>query len=35
MIQGNIRVFCRVRPVLEVERRSGEAVDVTGQFYLP
>jgi kinesin family protein C2/C3 len=28
-IQGNIRVICRVRPVLEVERRSGEGVDVT------
>ena len=29
-LQGNIRVFCRVRPILEVERRSGEDVDVTG-----
>ena len=29
-IQGNIRVFCRVRPILEVERRSGEDVDVIG-----
>ena len=28
-IQGNIRVLCRVRPILEVERRSGEDVDVT------
>lgn len=28
-IQGNIRVICRVRPILEVERRSGEDVDVT------
>lgn len=28
-LQGNIRVICRVRPVLEVERRSGESVDVT------
>ena len=28
-LQGNIRVICRVRPVLEVERRSGEDVDVT------
>lgn len=22
-IQGNIRVICRVRPILDVERRSG------------
>ena len=22
-IQGNIRVICRVRPILEVERKSG------------
>jgi len=28
-LQGNIRVVCRVRPVLEMERRSGEGVDVT------
>ena len=28
-IQGNIRVVCRVRPILEVEKRSGEDVDVT------
>ena len=28
-IQGNIRVVCRVRPVLDVERRAGESVDVT------
>lgn len=28
-LQGNIRVICRVRPILEVERRSGEDVDVT------
>ena len=28
-MQGNIRVLCRVRPILEVERRSGEDVDVT------
>eukprot|EP01038_Epipyxis_sp_PR26KG_P008183 gene8183-11070_t len=28
-IQGNIRVICRVRPILEVERKSGEDVDVT------
>jgi hypothetical protein len=28
-VQGNIRVICRVRPVLEVERKSGEDVDVT------
>lgn len=28
-IQGNIRVICRVRPISEVERRSGEDVDVT------
>lgn len=28
-IQGNIRVICRVRPVLEVERRSGQDIDVT------
>lgn len=28
-IQGNIRVICRVRPVLEVEKKSGEGVDVT------
>jgi predicted nucleic acid-binding Zn-ribbon protein len=27
--QGNIRVICRVRPVLDVERRAGEDVDVT------
>jgi kinesin family protein C2/C3 len=28
-LQGNIRVMCRVRPILEVERRSGQDVDVT------
>jgi hypothetical protein len=28
-VQGNIRVICRVRPILEVERKSGEDVDVT------
>lgn len=28
-IQGNIRVVCRVRPVLEVERRMNADVDVT------
>ena len=30
-LQGNIRVICRVRPVLEVERKAGagEEVDVT------
>lgn len=28
-IQGNIRVMCRVRPILDVERRSGQDVDVT------
>lgn len=28
-IQGNIRVMCRVRPVLEVERRMAADVDVT------
>lgn len=28
-IQGNIRVLCRIRPILEVERRSGEDVDIT------
>ncbi len=28
-IQGNIRVICRVRPVLEVERRTGEDINVT------
>mmetsp|Transcript_5197 Transcript_5197/g.7991 ORF Transcript_5197/g.7991 Transcript_5197/m.7991 type:complete len:924 (+) Transcript_5197:113-2884(+) len=28
-IQGNIRVICRVRPILEVEHKSGEDVDVT------
>eukprot|EP00604_Paraphysomonas_vestita_P002960 CAMPEP_0174820936 /NCGR_PEP_ID=MMETSP1107-20130205/5093_1 /TAXON_ID=36770 /ORGANISM="Paraphysomonas vestita, Strain GFlagA" /LENGTH=547 /DNA_ID=CAMNT_0016037257 /DNA_START=607 /DNA_END=2250 /DNA_ORIENTATION=+ len=28
-IQGNIRVICRVRPILDVERRSGEGVDAT------
>ena len=28
-IQGNIRVLCRVRPVLEVERRMAADVDVT------
>ena len=29
-IQGNIRVICRIRPILEVEKRSSEsAVDVT------
>lgn len=28
-IQGNIRVICRVRPINDVERRSGEDVDVT------
>lgn len=28
-IQGNIRVVCRVRPILDVERRSGQDVDVT------
>lgn len=28
-LQGNIRVFCRVRPVLAVEVRSGAAGDVT------
>ena len=28
-MQGNIRVVCRVRPILEVERKSGEDVDVT------
>ncbi len=28
-IQGNIRVLCRIRPILDVERRSGEDVDVT------
>ena len=28
-LQGNIRVMCRVRPVLEVERRMGADVDVT------
>lgn len=29
-LQGNIRVICRVRPMLEVERKSGEDSDVTG-----
>jgi kinesin family protein C2/C3 len=28
-IQGNIRVICRVRPILEVEHKSGQDVDVT------
>lgn len=28
-MQGNIRVICRVRPVLEVERRAGEGIDIT------
>ena len=28
-LQGNIRVICRVRPVLEIERKMGEDVDVT------
>ena len=28
-LQGNIRVYCRVRPVLDVERRSGQDVDIT------
>eukprot|EP01035_Chromulina_nebulosa_P017819 gene17819-23429_t len=28
-LQGNIRVICRIRPILEVERKSGEAIDVT------
>ena len=28
-IQGNIRVMCRVRPVLEVERKMAADVDVT------
>lgn len=28
-IQGNIRVICRVRPILDVEIRSGEGVNAT------
>merc|ERR1711991_1150612 len=28
-LQGNIRVFCRVRPILELEVKSGEDVDIT------
>ena len=28
-LQGNIRVFCRVRPIVELERKTGEGVDVT------
>eukprot|EP00607_Mallomonas_marina_P009445 CAMPEP_0182420570 /NCGR_PEP_ID=MMETSP1167-20130531/5475_1 /TAXON_ID=2988 /ORGANISM="Mallomonas Sp, Strain CCMP3275" /LENGTH=648 /DNA_ID=CAMNT_0024596713 /DNA_START=41 /DNA_END=1987 /DNA_ORIENTATION=- len=28
-LQGNIRVFCRVRPMVEVERKSGEGIEVT------
>lgn len=28
-IQGNIRVICRIRPINDVERRSGEDIDVT------
>lgn len=28
-IQGNIRVICRIRPINDIERRSGEDVDVT------
>jgi len=32
-IQGNIRVICRVRPVLAIERkRDGSRADVTGFF---
>lgn len=27
--RGNIRVFCRVRPVVDAERRTGRIVDVT------
>jgi kinesin family protein C2/C3 len=28
-LQGNIRVMCRARPVVEAELRAGQAVDVT------
>jgi hypothetical protein len=28
-LQGNIRVIARVRPVLEVEQRSGQGTEVT------
>lgn len=28
-IQGNIRVICRIRPINDIERRTGEDVDVT------
>ncbi len=28
-IQGNIRVICRIRPINDVERRSGEDADTT------
>lgn len=38
-IQGNIRVICRIRPINDVERRTGEDVDVTeiineDEFYI-
>ena len=28
-IQGNIRVICRVRPVLDMEKKIGEVTDIT------
>ena len=28
-IQGNIRVICRVRPVLDMEKKLGEDIDIT------
>ncbi len=28
-LQGNIRVFCRVRPILEMERKVGEDIEIT------
>lgn len=33
LCRGNIRVFCRARPVLEVERRSGQDAIVASYPY--